>query len=201
MTIFQYFLIIHLLLFSLFASIKFLIQFKKTGRNPIVLGKGGSGFHRFLEKVYPLLFVIWLFELISYALQFNWKIMPDMLLIQLIDILSLKYLGMILASFALIFFVLSLLAFGDSWRVGVDSQSPGELVTRGVFRFSRNPIYVAIDLWFVGTFLIVGTVFFAIGAIFAILILHYQTLMEERFLKIHYGAPYHEYCQRVRRYI
>lgn len=31
---------------------------------------------------------------------------------------------------------------GSSWRIGVDPDERTELVTDGIFRFSRNPIYV-----------------------------------------------------------
>jgi protein-S-isoprenylcysteine O-methyltransferase Ste14 len=37
----------------------------------------------------------------------------------------------------------SLISFGRSFRVGIDTEHPDKLITSGVFAFSRNPIYVA----------------------------------------------------------
>src|SRR5215813_10045823 len=37
----------------------------------------------------------------------------------------------------------SLISFGKSFRVGIDTSRPDKLVTDGVFGYSRNPIYVA----------------------------------------------------------
>ena len=37
----------------------------------------------------------------------------------------------------------SLVSFGRSFRVGIDTEHPDQLITTGVFAFSRNPIYVA----------------------------------------------------------
>src|SRR5689334_15717463 len=37
----------------------------------------------------------------------------------------------------------SLVSFGQSFRVGIDTEHPDRLVTSGVFVYTRNPIYVA----------------------------------------------------------
>src|SRR5438034_497488 len=48
----------------------------------------------------------------------------------------------------------SLVSFGRSFRVGIDTDHPDKLITTGVFAFSRNPIYVAFVLILIGQFLI-----------------------------------------------
>jgi protein-S-isoprenylcysteine O-methyltransferase Ste14 len=48
----------------------------------------------------------------------------------------------------------SLVSFGQSFRVGIDTDFPDKLVTTGVFAFSRNPIYVAFGFVLLGQFLI-----------------------------------------------
>ena len=100
----------------------------------------------------------------------------------------------------LVIFGLAYVSFGDSWRVGFDVKTPGALVTTGAFALSRNPIYVFLDLWFIGVFLINGTLIFLIFALLAVAILHWQILQEEEFLLKLYGQPYQSYCAKTGRY-
>lgn len=48
----------------------------------------------------------------------------------------------------------SLISFGRSFRVGIDTSHPDKLVTDGVFAYSRNPIYGAFALILIGQFFI-----------------------------------------------
>ena len=48
----------------------------------------------------------------------------------------------------------SILSFGKSFRVGIDIEHPGKLVTTGIFGYSRNPIYVGFAFVLLGQFLI-----------------------------------------------
>lgn len=42
---------------------------------------------------------------------------------------------------------------GNSWRIGVDPKLT-ELVQRGLFRFSRNPIFLSLRITLLGLFLV-----------------------------------------------
>ena len=54
----------------------------------------------------------------------------------------------------LIFSFYSLVSFGKSFRVGIDEEHPGSLVTTGAFAISRNPIYTSFGAILIGIFLI-----------------------------------------------
>ena len=97
--------------------------------------------------------------------------------------------------------IFTLISFGDSFRVGIDEVKPDRLVTTGMFRFSRNPIYVCFDLFFVGLFLVHRNIVMAIAVIGFALLIHRQILREEKFLRSYYGTEYKEYCRKVRRYL
>ena len=111
-----------------------------------------------------------------------------------------RALGAVLIGGGLFLFALALIAFGKSWRIGIDRRTPSALVTGGIFRFSRNPIFLFLDLYVVGTFFINGTAVFLIAAILSALFLHFQILREERFLLEHYGDAYRKYYARTPRY-
>src|SRR6266487_6635450 len=95
----------------------------------------------------------------------------------------------------------SLISFGRSFRVGIDTEHPDKLITRGVFAFSRNPIYVAFAFILLGQFLIFSNWILLVYMGAGVWLFHRQVLREEDYLKKHYGKEYLEYCNRVRRYL
>ena len=94
----------------------------------------------------------------------------------------------------------SLVSFGRSFRVGIDTDHPNELVTTGAFAFSRNPIYVAFGSILLGQFLIFPNWILLVFMGAAAWLFQRQILREEDYLKSHYGEAYADYCHQVRRY-
>ena len=97
-------------------------------------------------------------------------------------------------------FLLSVLCMKDSWRAGIPDKEKTELVTTGIYRFSRNPAFLGFDLMYVGVLLLYGNLLTLSFSVFAIVMLHLQILQEERYLMNTFGAPYQEYCRHVSRY-
>jgi len=110
------------------------------------------------------------------------------------------WIGVLFCLLGLVLLLLSLVSFGKSFRVGIDTEHPDKLITTGVFAFSRNPIYVAFGLVLLGQFLIFSNWIFLVYLSVAIWLFHRQVLREEDYLKKHYGQEYTDYCNRVRRY-
>jgi protein-S-isoprenylcysteine O-methyltransferase Ste14 len=102
---------------------------------------------------------------------------------------------------AIVGFALTLISFGDSFRVGIDENKPDKLITSGMFAVSRNPIYVCFLMFFTGLFLIHCNIVMAVGIVMFALAIHRQILREEKFLAGHYGEDYEEYLKKVRRYL
>ena len=98
-------------------------------------------------------------------------------------------------------FLLSVLCMRDSWRAGIPDKDETELVTTGIYRFSRNPAFLGFDLMYVGVLLLYGNLLTFGFSVFAIVMLHLQILQEERYLVNTFGAPYQEYCRHVSRYL
>ena len=168
--------------------------------NPIAIGGGKKGLALAVELISFGGLIVWMTEIFLYALHSNFHIFPAPLDTLLFDSTLLKFIGVALVTFGLIIFVLAFVSFGDSWRVGFDVKTPGALVTTGLFALTRNPIYVFIDLWFLGIFLINGALIFLIFAVLAFAAIHWQILKEENFCTKLYGQPYKDYCARTGRY-
>ncbi|MGF1687575.1 isoprenylcysteine carboxylmethyltransferase family protein [Photobacterium japonica] len=76
------------------------------------------------------------------------------------------------------------------------------LVDSGIFRYSRNPMYVAMAMSLLGIAVLQGaslSLFYVAG--FIIYITQFQIKPEEAFLQERFGVVYVEYCQQVRRWL
>lgn len=84
----------------------------------------------------------------------------------------------------------------------IPRRDPGALVRGGVFRFSRNPIYLA-DAIVLAGFLIAWDALIALPlvAVFMIVIKRRFILDEESRLSRRFGEVYLDYAARVRRWI
>lgn len=169
--------------------------------NPIVIGGGKQGVLLAIEFMIIIGFVAWMTKVLLFALHSSFRLFPSSLDLQLLNSFPAKIAGVALITSGLVILGSAYASFGDSWRVGFDVKSPGALVTTGTFALSRNPIYVFVDLWFIGVFLINGTLIFLIFALLTLAVLHWQILQEEKFLVGLYGQPYQSYCATIGRYL
>jgi protein-S-isoprenylcysteine O-methyltransferase Ste14 len=171
------------------------------GINPIKLGVGKTGLRRIVELSFVLVLLVWIVEVLVCATRADFRIFPSSMESPLIAATSVRLAGAGMIALAFIIFIWALVSFKDSWRIGIDKETQGRLVTTGIFSVSRNPIFLFIDLYFVGTFLINGTIVFLIFAAVVVAGIHYQILEEERYLRSAYGTAYAAYNARTRRYL
>ena len=144
--------------------------------------------------------LVWAYEVVAYAWPFRFHVGPVRLGRVLVESITIKAVGAVLVSAAILLYAVALRDLGASWRLGIDRTTPGPLVTGGIYRWTRHPIYVAFDLLFVGTFLVHGRLIFLVLALIWLPLLHAFMQREERFLAQHYGNAYRDYCGRVGRY-
>jgi len=169
--------------------------------NPIRLSLGKNGVHHALSLSLFIGINLWAALVVITALHSEWWALPPAWGGRWFDHLAAKSVGagLIVVAFAIL--VRALIDLGPSWRLGIDTKTPGELVTTGIYAFSRNPIYLFFDLYFLATFLINGLGLFLLLAILAAINLHAQIIQEERFLARTFGAEYEAYRARTGRYL
>ena len=112
-----------------------------------------------------------------------------------------SWIGVFFCLAGLLLLLWSLVSFGQSFRVGIDTENPDELITSGIFAYSRNPIYVAFAFILLGQFLIFSNWILLVYMLAGTWLFHRQVLREEEYLTKHYGKEYIEYSNRVRRYL
>ena len=113
--------------------------------------------------------------------------------------------GLIWVSMFLWFFGFALLYYGrfklgGSFRLGTPKESTN-LTTDGLFRFSRNPMYLGLYSTIVASIVYTLNPLVLLLGIFVIAVHHKIVLGEEAYMQKVFGQEYLDYCRRVRRYI
>jgi protein-S-isoprenylcysteine O-methyltransferase Ste14 len=107
------------------------------------------------------------YKLVSYFLYISqnvlciasfWSSSP--LLLKIHDSNSMRFLGVLLISYATVFYFKSLSYLGRNYSPCFDSHVPFELISKGPYRFTRHPMYSGKLLVVVGNFVISGSLWF-----------------------------------------
>jgi len=200
MNYFDYYQVITLIVFLIVFFGK-TIWLRIKGTKVFVIGSGKKGLEAFLEKSFLVFFPIWLIEIGLHSLHLNIQFLPLVMVKLIFKNQIIQFAGAVVIFVGLLVFCLALISFSSSWRVGIDSVSPGGLITTGVFSVTRNPIFLSMDLYFLGTFLIYSNLFFLMCFVCIALEFQFQICQEEIFLIERYGDNYRKYMALVNRYI
>lgn len=133
------------------------------------------------------------------------------LLVPVVEVASLLYVrpwfplwsrmaGMLLCVIGDIVFITAIVEMKDNWRAGIAEQDKTDLVTTGIYAYSRNPAFLAFDLLYAGwTMMFFNWALFVVSLL-GIFMFHLQILREEAFLELAFGENYVQYKRHVRRY-
>jgi protein-S-isoprenylcysteine O-methyltransferase Ste14 len=115
---------------------------------------------------------------------------------------ALGWLGAVLFALSLVLFYRTHRDLGRFWSVTLEIRHAHALVTRGVYRYVRHPMYAAFFVWAIAQALLLPNVvaglagLIGFGTLFAFRVSREERMMEERF-----GADYRDYAARTRRII
>ena len=144
--------------------------------------------------IHPTVFIV-LWGATSFGLYYFWPLkLPELNFIEI--------LGGIVIVFASLLMVWAQIVF---WKHGttVDHSKPTTtLITNGPFRFSRNPIYLALILIFTGFSIVSKNIWGIIFVIpFVLALLRFTIQPEENYLERKFESDYLNYRNSVRRWI
>ena len=105
--------------------------------------------------------------------------------------------GLMLAGIALV--AAAQLHLGASWRIGIEDAARPGTVTGGLYRFCRNPIFLAMLVVIAGYTLMLPTVPSLVLLAGAYLGIRLQIAAEERYLERAYGNSFRDYAGRAGR--
>ena len=112
--------------------------------------------------------------------------------------------GIVISIFGLLLLIVSVKSFinNNTTINPLNLKKSTYLVTNGLFRFSRNPMYLGMLLFLVGTSIILNIIG---GLIISILFIFYmnffQIIPEEKALENLFGKDYRNYKKNIRRWI
>lgn len=199
MTFFQLFIIGYVVLFfGVVLGVRILLVRQKTGVNPVIPHerdgiKGIVRLFAFFGQVCLISSVIcyaFLMDLYQYFVPIFWM-----------ELRAVHLSGVYLLIVAMVLIVVAQIQMGTSWRAGLDHKHRTELVEIGLFKVSRNPIYVGLKLVLLGVFFVVPNAVSLVGCSIGFFSIHCVVALEERFLLEMHGDAYQSYCDRVRRWV
>jgi len=112
----------------------------------------------------------------------------------------LDYLSYILLVVAAVFIVSGLVSLGKSTRLGLPTGQTA-LKTGGVYRVSRNPMYVGFDALTLAAILGTGNPVVLVLGVYSMVVYHFIIAGEERYLSSVFGTAYAQYRASVRKYV
>ncbi|MCL1952925.1 MAG: isoprenylcysteine carboxylmethyltransferase family protein [Oscillospiraceae bacterium] len=114
---------------------------------------------------------------------------------------AMRVTGLLLMLFGLIAFILAMAAMENNWRAGYSEGQNTELVTKGIYKCSRNPAFLGFDSLYAGCALAFPNPIHIAVAVTAMVLFHAQILGEEKFLANAFGQEYLNYKAKTMRYL
>lgn len=198
-TILKYFFIVYFILYyGVLFVLNSYIVYKRTGKNPYVLGKS-LGIISFTEKCIKLTGIVIPVVLITYI--FFEEVYRYLIPIFYLENVLLDFAGILIMLVGFVICYTAQYYMKNSWKIGIDKEEKTQLVTNGIFKYSRNPFFLGSLLSYIGIFFILPNIMtFAIGIAYYILI-QIQVRLEEENLILTIGSLYKDYSAKVRRWI
>lgn len=155
--------------------------------------------HDFIGKSYKLMILFTWFSIAMYSffpehykyIMPFWYLENDTVMMVSAIVVALSFLWVLIAQ----------LQMAKSWRIGINYEEKTELVSSGLFNYSRNPVFFGILISYIGTFLIIPNAVSFSAMLITIIVINVQVRMEEEFLEKTHGQDYLDYKKNVRRWI
>ena len=134
----------------------------------------------FLKAVYEIILVFLQFFIISLHF-FQWKFFPQK---QIIQVSTLSYLlGFLIIMIAFIILLVSIKDLGRNLSPFPRPINNSNLVTTGIYRFTRHPMYYSLIFISFGVFMIKLSIYYLFLLIILAFVIKFKIALEEQYLK------------------
>lgn len=174
------------------------LTWKHTGRNPYRLGKSDNA-HDFVGVLFRLTMAVSAGVVLLHSL--SSEIYNYLAPIAWLQHPTLVTLGVVLLLVSFCWILLAQKQMGDSWRIGIDHEVKTPLVREGVFKLSRNPIFLGMRINLLGLFLILPNAVTLTLLVLGDALMQIQVRLEEEYLSRIHSPDYEQYRRQTRRWI
>lgn len=171
---------------------------KTTGVNPYKLGSSDSA-HDYIGVLFRLTLIAT--AVIVILATFLPSLYVYLVPINYLTHSTLNIIGATLLTVAVVWVLIAQIHMQKSWRIGIDEDVKTDLVQTGLFKISRNPIFLGMRLMLLGLFLVLPSAASLVVLIAGDLLIQIQVRLEEEFLTRTHGQAYLHYKQQVRRWL
>ena len=133
----------------------------------------------FLKAAYEIILVFLQFFIISLHF-FQWEFIPQK---QIIQVSTLSYLvGFLIIIMAFIILLVAIKDLGTNLSPFPRPINNSNLVTSGIYRFTRHPMYYSLILISFGVFITKLSIYYLFLSISLVLIIKFKIVLEEKYL-------------------
>lgn len=187
-----------LLYFFILVVFKSITVRKQIGKSPIVLTNDDSA-HGLIGFYVKCTLGVMAVYIIIFSVFPQWYkyFMP----FKFLENEPVKIIAILVALMSLAWIVVAQNNMHQSWRIGIDLQNKTELITNGVYKISRNPIYVGMLVTIAALFFMTPNVLTLLILAVGFVLIQIQIRLEEEYLTKMHGQDFLNYKQKARRWL
>lgn len=175
------------------------LQRRKFGSNGLVLFNSDRWSRNLADAAFCVLLIVLLAQAAVWAVRPSWLARLTSLPLPETGLWWTS--GVILLVGGIVLMVIAQWQLGASWRVGIDEQASPGLITDGLYRVCRNPIFLAMFTFLAGYTLVLPTWLSLLLFAGTVIGIRRQVVEEEAYLSATYGRQFQDYAARVGRFL
>lgn len=171
--------------------------YKKSGHKPIVF-KNSDSAHDLIGRYFKVTLLL-LFVFVC-ANAFTPELLVNSGHFTLLHKSWIAYSGAALMLLALFITLIAQYQMANAWRIGIDTENPTPLVQKGLFAYSRNPIFTAMLAAVWGMFMVAPQLISLALFLFSYVLIQLQIRLEEAWLEQQHGEAFSQYKRKTARF-
>ena len=175
-----------------------IIVWRQSGVNPFVFSSTEKA-HDYLGFIYKMGVLFMAVTIVCHS--YLPAVYPFLNPITFLSQDSIQMVGIALLLISFFWTLIAQVQMSDSWRIGIDYDEKTELVDKGVFAISRNPVFLGVVVYYIGVFLILPNTLSFTLVVMMLITVQVQVRLEEEYLIEAHGEAYQAYKNSVSRWI